>query len=68
MEALAPFRVPAFQRPDGDPAPLPYLSSPQDGARGGIHLSLEVYLASPQMRESGLPPARLSKGNLRNLY
>ena len=27
MEALAPYRVPAADRPDGDPAPLPYFSA-----------------------------------------
>jgi fumarylacetoacetase len=68
MEALAPFRVPPFQRPDGDPGPLPYLSSVEDREQGGIDLTLEVYIASRQMRDSGLPPARLSHGNLRNLY
>jgi fumarylacetoacetase len=67
-EALAPFRVPAFPRPDGDPVPLPYLSSAEDQAQGGIDLTLEVRLASRQMRASGLPPMRLSRGNLRNLY
>jgi fumarylacetoacetase len=68
MEALAPFRVPAFQRPDGDPEPLPYLTSAEDRESGGIDLTLEVYIASRQMRESGLQPMRLSRGNLRNLY
>jgi fumarylacetoacetase len=68
MEALAPFRVPAYQRPDGDPAPLPYLNSAEDREQGGIDLTLEVYIASRRMRESGLQPARLSQGNLRNLY
>jgi fumarylacetoacetase len=68
MEALAPFRVPAFPRPDGDPAPLPYLSSAEDQAQGGIDLTLEVHIASRRMRESGLSPMRLSRGNLRNLY
>jgi fumarylacetoacetase len=68
MEALEPFRVPAFLRPDGDPAPLPYLNSAEDQARGGIDLTLEVHLASRRMRESGTPPLRLSRGNLRNLY
>jgi len=68
MDALAPFRVPAFQRPEGDPEPLPYLSSVEDRARGGVDLTLEVYIAPRQRRESGLPPARLSRGNLRNLY
>jgi fumarylacetoacetase len=68
MEALAPFRVPACQRPDGDPNPLPYLSSAEDRERGGFDLTLEVHIASRQMRESGMPPTRLSQGNLRNLY
>jgi fumarylacetoacetase len=68
MEALAPFRVPAFQRPDGDPAPLPHLSLPEDRERGGIDLTLEVHIASRKLREAGLPPMRLSRGNLRNLY
>jgi fumarylacetoacetase len=66
MEALAPFRVPAFQRPAGDPEPLPYLRSSSPGA--GIDLTLEVYLASAQMRTAGMKPVRLSQGNLCDLY
>lgn len=68
MEALAPFRVPAFQRPEGDPEPLPYLTLAADRERGGIDLTLEAHIASRRMRESGLQPMRLSQGNLRNLY
>ncbi|HUE00320.1 MAG TPA: fumarylacetoacetase [Bryobacteraceae bacterium] len=68
LEALAPFRVPAFPRPEGDPAPLAYLNSVDDQARGGIDLTVEAYIASRQMRDAGLPPMRLSRGNLRNLY
>jgi len=68
MEALAPFRVPAFPRPAGDPQPLPYLDSPHDAAAGGIDLTLEVYLGSQKMRDTALAPMRLSRGNLRNLY
>jgi fumarylacetoacetase len=68
MEALAPYRVPAFQRPGGDPGPLTYLNSPKDAEQGGIDITLEVYIVSHRMRESGLPPMRLSRGNLRNLY
>jgi fumarylacetoacetase len=68
MEALAPFRAPAFQRPEGDPEPLPYLRSEEDRERGGIDLTLEVHIASRRMRESGIQPMRLSKGNSRNLY
>jgi fumarylacetoacetase len=68
MEAMAPFRAPAFQRPESDPQPLPYLSSAEDREQGGVDLTLEVHIASREMRESGLPPMRLSRGNLRNLY
>jgi fumarylacetoacetase len=68
MEALEPFRVPAFQRAEGDPVPLPYLSSPDDQQRGGIDLTVEVYLASRKMREAGIAPLRLSRGNFRDQY
>jgi len=68
MEALEPFRVPAFQRAEGDPAPLPYLSSPDDQQRGGIDLTVEVHLASKKMREAGVDPLRLSRGNFRDQY
>ena len=68
MEALEPFRVPAFHRAEGDPPLLPYLSSPGDQRRGGIDLTVEVYLASRKMREAGLDPLRLSRGNFRDQY
>ncbi|MGA7342190.1 MAG: fumarylacetoacetase [Terracidiphilus sp.] len=67
LEALAPYRVPVFERPPGDPVPLAYLSPP-DPARGGIDLTLEVFLQSALMRRIGAPPAQLSRGNLRDLY
>jgi fumarylacetoacetase len=70
MEALAPFRAPAFLRPEGDPEPLPYLYSCQDQRLGAIDLSLEVYLRSASMRQVDPParPFRLSRNNLRDLY
>ncbi len=68
MEALAPFRCPAFPRPEGDPRPLPYLTSPDDQARGGIDLTLEVYLSSERMRAQGIAPVRLSLANFRDMY
>jgi fumarylacetoacetase len=67
MEALAPYRVPAAERPFGDPAPLPYLNSPTL-SRNGIDLTLEVYLQSASMREAGMEPLRMSQSNLRDLY
>lgn len=68
MEALAPFRVPAMQRPEGDPKPLPHLYDERDQSQGGIDITLEVLLASKQMRDKGMAPVRLSKGSFRNMY
>ncbi|HRQ72001.1 MAG TPA: fumarylacetoacetase [Phycisphaerales bacterium] len=68
MEALAPFRVPAFERPPGDPRPLPYLDDEADRARGGIDITCEVFLASADMRKRGLSPVRLSRGSFRQMY
>jgi fumarylacetoacetase len=68
MEAVAPFRAPAFERPAGDPAPLPYLASQEDRQHGGIDLTLEVYLLTQKMRDAGMPPQRLSRGSFRDMY
>ena len=68
MEALAPFRVPAFSRPAGDPAPLPYLFDGDDQQYGGLDLWLEVSLLSPKMREARLAPAVLGRSNFREMY
>ena len=68
IEALEPYRIPAFVRPAGDPAPLPHLSSPWNEQRGGIDISLEVWIQSARMKEAGLGPFRVSRGNLRDLY
>ena len=68
MEALAPFRVPPFRRPAGDPAPLPYLHSERNAAAGGLDVVVEVFLTTARMREAGTPPARLSRGRVADLY
>jgi fumarylacetoacetase len=68
IEALAPYRVPAFVRPEADPPPLPHLSNEEDRAHGGLDLHLEVQLSSPLMRERGLAPAVVGRSNLRVLY
>jgi fumarylacetoacetase len=67
-EALAPFRVAALARPAGDPEPLPYLADPDDQLHGGFDLTAEVYLQTAAMRETGCPPHRISRGNLRGMY
>jgi fumarylacetoacetase len=68
LDALAPFRVPAFTRPDGDPAPLPYLSSEGQTSSGGFGVELEVQLTSSFMRESGCTPVALAHSSLSILY
>ncbi|HEX4949026.1 MAG TPA: fumarylacetoacetase [Blastocatellia bacterium] len=68
MEALAPFRVPAAKRAEGDPQPLPYLFAETNEAQGGIDLQLEVLLSSQAMREQGIAPHKLSHGNFREMY
>ncbi|MBO0723723.1 MAG: fumarylacetoacetase [Blastocatellia bacterium] len=67
-EALAPFRVPALIRPEGDPEPLPYLDSIQNRNRGGFDIKLEVHLSTERMREKKIEPHRLSTSNTKDLY
>jgi len=68
MDALEPFRVPAFVRHERDPESLPYLNTPEDRARGGIDIKLEVWLKTARMRAENALPVRLSQGNLCDLY
>ncbi len=68
MEALAPFRCAGSVRPEGDPQPLPYMDSAANRESGGFDITLEVWIASAQMREQGMEPIRLSKGNFRDMY
>jgi fumarylacetoacetase len=68
MEALEPYRIFVVSRPRGDPPLLPYLNAPEDRQHGGIDLTLEVFLRSEQMRRKGIPPARLSQSNFRDMY
>jgi len=67
MDELAPFRVPIAPRPEGDPEPLPYLTS-SNSACAAIDLKLEVYISTADMRRNSLPPMRLSSANLRDIY
>lgn len=68
MEALAPFRSPAFARAAGDPPPLPYLFDSGDQEAGGLELKLEVLLSSSRMREQKVAPMRVSSGNFCDMY
>lgn len=67
LEALAPFRVP-WLRPGDDPAPLPYLDSPQIRAQGGLDIQLEVWLSTDALRRVCAPPYRLSQSNAKHAY
>jgi len=67
-DALAPFRTAAFARPAGDPAPLAYLASARDAEEGGIDVTVEAFLSTARMRQAGVPPERLSRGNFRDVY
>ena len=62
MEALAPFRA-KFERPTGDPQPLPYLDSQANRDGGALDITLEVWLQTAAMREAGEPATRLTRGN-----
>ncbi len=62
MEALAPFRA-AFERPAGDPQPLPYLDAPGNRESGALDITLEVWLQTAKMRDAGEAAVRLTRGN-----
>ena len=68
LDALAPFRAPAFARPHGDPAPLPYLSSTGADAAGGFAITLEAWITTRQMRAKGDAPFRVSRGAFTDMY
>ncbi|HEY4304331.1 MAG TPA: fumarylacetoacetase [Gemmatimonadaceae bacterium] len=67
-DALEPFRAAAFVRAEGDPAPLPHLSSQQDTKSGGFDITLEVRLTSAKMRDAGTEPMLVSRGKFAHMY
>lgn len=68
MEALAPFRTPAFEREEGDPQPLDYLNDAANQKYGGLDINLEVYIQTEKMRAENIEPHMLSRSNTRDLY
>jgi fumarylacetoacetase len=64
LEALEPYRCPAFPRAPGDPKPLPYLFDAADQREGGYAIEVEMHLRSAKMKS----PVRLSRGNFRDSY
>jgi fumarylacetoacetase len=67
IDSLEPYRVSVAPRPAGDPAPLAYLTS-GTSARDAFDVRLEVFLLSNKMRQEGIAPFRISRGNLHDLY
>jgi fumarylacetoacetase len=68
MDALAPFRAPAFTRANGDPRPLAYLASPSNESAGGIDIQLEVWIRSERMRRESVRAVRLSRVRFTEMY
>jgi hypothetical protein len=67
-EALAPYRTHAYKRPEGDPAPLPYLTDAADQAHGGIAIELSAHIRTAKIREQGIAAFRLSRSPFESLY
>lgn len=68
MEALAPFRVPAFERDPEDPQPLDYLSDDNNRKFGGLDINLEVYIQTEKMWAENIEPFLISRSNTKDLY
>jgi fumarylacetoacetase len=68
QDALAPFRVPAALRPEGDPPPLPYLRHAADQELGGYGIELTVLLSTERMRTAGEAPFLVSRSSFAELY
>src|SRR6266850_1673856 len=64
MDALEPYRCPAFARAADDPRPLPYLLDEVDQREGGLGIEVEMHLRTPKMKASD----RLSRSDFRDSY
>jgi fumarylacetoacetase len=67
LAALAPYRL-AFERPAGDPQPLPYLDSAHNRAAGAFDIRLAVDLQTAAMRDAGAAPAQIVQTSYRHAY
>ena len=65
MAALAPFRVPARPRSEGDPELLAYLRL--EGA-WTVDVTVEAWLLTARMRGEGIAPVLLGRSSLAGLY
>jgi fumarylacetoacetase len=64
MEALEPFRCPAFARSAEQPAPLPYLSDDEDRRNGNFDIQLEALLRTSKMSRA----QPISRSNFRHAF
>lgn len=60
LDALAPYRVQGPPRSEEDPQVLDYLKGDM---MAGLNIVVEVSLLSQKMRQQGLAPCRISRGN-----
>jgi fumarylacetoacetase len=68
LDALAPFRAPAYARPAGDPRPLPYLHDDDNERAGGFAITLDVLISTSRMRANANEPMRVSRGSFTTMY
>ena len=66
MDALEPYRTPGPRRPGSDnPAFLDYIKPVDDM---GFDITVEVHIASQQMRERGVQSMMISRGSFAEMY
>ena len=68
LEALVPFRRPAFTRAEDAPALLPHLYDAHDQAQGALDLNLEIHYSTENMRQAELAPALICQSSMKYLY
>jgi fumarylacetoacetase len=64
LDALEPYRCPAFARAADDPKPLPYLADERDQREGGYDIEVEMSLRTMKTKL----PQRLSRASFRDSY
>lgn len=67
-EALLPFRCATFERPAGDPAPLPYLADEDDRKTGGYDIKISASIRTAAMAQQGMAPFELGRASFSTMY
>jgi len=67
-EALAPFRTARPVRRASEPPVPAHLDGERDACAGGLNIELTAHLQTADMRNKGLPPARIVRTNFGHLY